>query len=378
MLFNLYSATEILKLYQKTKSYQLDLVFKENPESIQFVKGELAYVGVVLLRDYYSFIVNKSGNIREHIFESNVRHYQGNVDVNKKIEETLISDYDRDFWWLNNGITLIAENCGQVAKTLTLDNVQIVNGLQTSYIIGRQEAARNDDKRSILVKVIVTKDKETIDKVVFATNNQTPVSHYMLRARDEIQRGIEFFFLNEGFYYDRRKNYYRNHNKPISKIFSIQNAAQAIHSIINFSPAAARSKPTTIIKDDKTYEAIFNRSTDFRSYLNCCLIHQRVKNYQKTELPSDSDEKNFGRNFVYHISRTVVTIITGKSKYSADDIASLDLDLVDNTAIGTSLGLVLRILDIYQKDHPDENVINIAKSAKFSYALNGALNSKFS
>ncbi len=62
------------------------------------------------VKDYYNFIVDSEENkIREYLFESNIRHYQGDTaDVNQKIAETLQNDLDRDFWWLNNGITIIS------------------------------------------------------------------------------------------------------------------------------------------------------------------------------------------------------------------------------------------------------------------------------
>jgi hypothetical protein len=55
------------------------------------------------------FLTEDSGKIRDDLFESNIRHFQGSVDVNKKIKTAVETVNDRDFWWLNNGITIIAE-----------------------------------------------------------------------------------------------------------------------------------------------------------------------------------------------------------------------------------------------------------------------------
>jgi hypothetical protein len=49
----------------------------------------------------------------------------------------LENDFKRDFWWLNNGITIIATDFSQHGKTLYLDDLQIVNGLQTSFVIDK-------------------------------------------------------------------------------------------------------------------------------------------------------------------------------------------------------------------------------------------------
>ena len=101
------------------------------------------------MQAYHSFLIDEDQNLRENIFENNIRHYQGDVDVNQMIQNTLINDYERDFWWLNNGITIIASNVGQFGKSLTLEDVQIVNGLQTSFTIGKYYQPKDKEDRSI-------------------------------------------------------------------------------------------------------------------------------------------------------------------------------------------------------------------------------------
>ena len=284
--FNNYSSKELINLYHKSKSTILELQFKkETPMSVTYENGHIGYLGVVNLGAYHSFLIDEDGILRENIFESNIRHYQGDVDVNQKIQETLEGDYRRDFWWLNNGITIIASDVRQFGKTLSLENVQIVNGLQTSYTIGKYYNQKNEDDRSILIKVIISNDKETIDQIISATNRQNPVSATLLRATDQLQRTIELYFQNKGYFYDRRKNFYKNQGKPASKIFSIQYTAQAIEAIMNYNPASARSKPTTLIKLDKSYNNIFREDVNYDVFLNCCLIVQKTKEYIKSKMP---------------------------------------------------------------------------------------------
>lgn len=97
--FSFFSANELIELYQKPQSTSLQLRFKEIPTPIQYRHDKIGYIGVVSLKDYYDFIVDNDGNIREFILEENVRHYQGEVDVNKEIRKTIETDYEVDFWW---------------------------------------------------------------------------------------------------------------------------------------------------------------------------------------------------------------------------------------------------------------------------------------
>jgi hypothetical protein len=220
--------------------------------------------------------------IEERVFDSNVRHFQGSVDVNSKIQRTVKEDLDRDFWWLNNGVTIVSPEATPLGNRLTVSNPQIVNGLQTSYSIFSALNDGDSDARCVLVKVIVSSDKSTVDKVISATNSQTAVGAASLRATDEVQRELEAFFETKGYHYDRRKNYYRNRGKPIAKIFGISYVAQAIHAIINRSPAAARARPTSLIKDELTYQSIFDASKDFQAYsVSTCLCWGNDRHHGK-------------------------------------------------------------------------------------------------
>ena len=150
VLFQNYSCKELIQLYQTTKNNRLVLEFKDTPLSTSF-GDDIGYVGVVKLGNYKSFLTSETGLIREDLFESNIRHFQGEVDVNKRIKATITEGIDKDFWWFNNGITIIAENPNQLGKKLTLENVQIVNGLQTSYSIFNSHNGDLNDERAVLI-----------------------------------------------------------------------------------------------------------------------------------------------------------------------------------------------------------------------------------
>jgi len=57
------------------------------------------YVAIVRVQEFVKMIT-LNGALREHLFEANVRDYEGDVDVNKQIRQTLIDPKGADFWWL--------------------------------------------------------------------------------------------------------------------------------------------------------------------------------------------------------------------------------------------------------------------------------------
>ena len=88
------------------------------------------------MKSYFNFIVNDEGDVRKSFFDSNVRDYQGKNNVNSSISETLHRADDNDFWWLNNGVTVLASEATLVNnRELQIVNPEIVNGLQTSMEI---------------------------------------------------------------------------------------------------------------------------------------------------------------------------------------------------------------------------------------------------
>jgi len=228
-------------------------------------------VALVTLRDYLHFLTDDSGRLRKHIFDWNVRDYQGGVEVNKEIEQSLADPDAAEFWWLNNGVTIICSQTSIVGKTYSLEDVQIVNGLQTSHTLFRTLTDREEDDpvftRSVLVRILVTDDPKTRDAVIRATNRQTSVPAASLRATDEIQRAIEAYFLGKQWYYDRRKNYYRNIGKNPDRIVGIPLLAQAVMAMGLSQPNNSRARPSSLLKRDEDYSRIFSHDVALPTYL---------------------------------------------------------------------------------------------------------------
>lgn len=368
----LLSSAELMQLYQQQPVQSLELVFEMDPTSISLTKDKYGYVGVVRLHNYLAFISDaESGKVRESIFEANIRHFLGEVDVNKKIADTIKNDKENDFWWFNNGITIIAEKVAQLPKALHLENVKVINGLQTSFTIFENRAAiKPEDPRTLLVKVILSTDKAVVDKIINASNFQNPVQPVLLRATDPIQRDIEDYCLTQGYFYDRRKGYYKNQGKPANRVFTIQDMAQAIRTILFFDPATARRNPTTIIKSDATYHAIFDPSKPFDSYLKAVLIVQRIRSFVSTAIPLEN--RGLARNLTFHVARASTAQVLGKTNYSHEDVKNIGIDQFTDDKLQKAMSTVEGIVKKYQAETGD-NVINIAKSQKFSDYLTANL-----
>ena len=298
-------ANELWQIISQTPSYTLQLSYQENATN-----GN-SHVALVTLRDYKAFLTGEDRRLRRHIFDWNVRDYQGNVEVNKEIRSSLGDPDAPDFWWLNNGVTIISSKVSSQGKTYTLDDVQIVNGLQTSYTIF--DALLNVEERNavldriLLVRILETKDFATRDRVIRATNKQTTVPEASLRATDDIQRKIESFFLSKNWYYERRKNYYRNLGKPKDRLVSIPFLAQTVMAIGLSRPNDARARPTSLLKTDDNYRTVFADSIPLSVYLWTIKAQREANAF----LQSNMEDASEGTNLRFHLSMLATARLFG-------------------------------------------------------------------
>ena len=125
------------------------------------------------------------------LFEENIREYLGGTSgINKGIITTLKNPNERDnFFYYNNGITVICDKAKADSKSIAIDNPQIVNGCQTVNSIAEVLKLENnpDDSFSevyVMVKIIVLekKDKTFYRDIVKYTNSQNSINEKVFGA----------------------------------------------------------------------------------------------------------------------------------------------------------------------------------------------------
>jgi hypothetical protein len=101
------------------------------PVDKHFSTSDQSTVCIVKLTDFAEqLLLTADAHLQTRYLEPNVRDYQGRSNpVNKGIRTTLENPAtSEDFWWLNNGITILATGCGITGDRLKIDNPEIVNG----------------------------------------------------------------------------------------------------------------------------------------------------------------------------------------------------------------------------------------------------------
>lgn len=338
--FEFIGASELLEMTRNVPSTSRILEVAESP--IGTSAG--SYLCLVSLSKYYEFI-SDSGVLARSIFESNVRDYQGSVVVNTGIRKTLENRESENFWYLNNGVTIITPKAVMAGKQLTIEDPQIVNGLQTSHEIYQYFSKLDDhegDERAVLVRVICEEDEEARDRIIRATNSQTSIPPASLRSSDDIHRNIEDFLKSNGYYYDRKKNFYKNQGMPVSRIISIPYMAQAMMAIMLLKPDSARARPSTLINSDIEYRKIFSLDKPIDIYLKAVQIMKAVETHLKPENCETPLERKAITNIKFYVAMVASIKLAGTSQEIERKLSELPNVEISKEILNESLQKVLR------------------------------------
>ncbi|MEX2305997.1 MAG: AIPR family protein [Pirellulales bacterium] len=324
-------ASELLEIALRRKAYSLRLKFIENPIS----REQTNYVLLSRLSDYCEFVTDEEGALRRYLFEANVRDYMGSVPVNRDIASTLSANPQQekvDFWWLNNGITILASFATIAGKEISLENVQIVNGLQTTESIFSYFKASNQvkDDRAVLVKIIVAEDPEIRDRIIKATNYQNPVELASLRATEKIQRDIEQYLADHGWYYDRRRNFYKNQGMPAERIVSMTYLASCVRAVALRDPLRARRQRPKFMRVDSQYKQVFDDRWPLDVFVKSLEIVRAAEGGMRTKKLFRNT--TFGdvhagavRDAAYVVAYTWAVRKLGRPSYTPADIVELKI-----------------------------------------------------
>ncbi|MGG5171411.1 AIPR family protein [Pseudarthrobacter sp. J1738] len=322
---SLLGATELLELYRERPKTAFELTVEESSKS-----GD-GLVVLASLADYFNFLTESDGHgdteasaddpkLLSRIFEWNVRDYQGDVAVNREIHESLLSQTGAPFWWKNNGVTIVATRVNIVDRIVSVVDPQVVNGLQTSNTIFETLKRLPKDhfafQQKVLIRILMTDDEDQRDQVIRATNRQTAVTDASLYATETIQRDIEQFLLSADWFYDRRKNFYKNSGKKVSRIIGILALAQSLMAAGLNRPDDARARPGSLIKKDEVYRSIFDAGIPLELYLWVIESQAAIDR----ELANQVEERAMRNNLRFHALNVATTLM---SKRVVESLGSL-------------------------------------------------------
>lgn len=342
--------------------------------------GKGGFVCLVTLHDWHQFISGDDGAILESLFEDNVRDFVGKTRINESIHESLKAgdESSADFWWLNNGVTVLGRQVQRKHDIIEIEDPQIVNGLQTSRIIhqyfhslGASQRIEGH-RRHLLVRVIEAEDETLSSTIIRATNSQNRMDRATLRATDVRQREIEEYFFTRGYYYERRKNHHKNTGVARDKLIEVMDVAQAMGAIYLCEPHTSRGRPSTLVHEPQ-YSRIFNSKIQLEVYLNSVLIVRRIDNYL-AESRHEFDRQHRG-NMRFQLARTAVAFALKTSKPRPHELLYLDVENFTDDRLDPIYEWTLKLRKATEGAVRNNDDNALAKSQEWTRRINDELDS---
>jgi len=162
--------------------------------------GIMVNMSASSLKALYNSFIDKG------LFDLNIRRYIRNKLVDDGIRNTLNKDRE-NFWFYNNGIIIACQDYSVDGNRIRLYNFSIVNGGQTTTLIGNY-AGSNNKEFFIPCKIISDKRKNNPDffnKIAETTNSQKPIFPRDLRSNAPEMRRLSGWLETQQIYLEIKR-----------------------------------------------------------------------------------------------------------------------------------------------------------------------------
>ena len=232
---------------------------------------------------------------QDSLFEKNVRGWLKYNKKNADIYNSAISDESELFWFMNNGITIIADKIFPDPFNLKweIENLQIVNGQQTARML--YEATRNKKLKNniiVLCRIYETKDPNLINRIAKATNSQSSIGSRDLMSNEVEQIAIEKVFNKLNYYQERQKGQIKPSRKFKKEVSSKKLAQISLATICNKPSLARKNIEDNFFNKEKYYKEIFEH--DPKKLILAYLVFDYCNEQSRNNKIKGDDLKYFG------------------------------------------------------------------------------------
>ncbi|KIM06098.1 MAG: hypothetical protein KN64_00970 [Sulfurovum sp. AS07-7] len=369
--FNYINHDTIFSIFEKSKPVDCFLNFsgKIVDEAINFKRS---FIGKVSIANIHSLMQEHGAKI----LKQNVRDFLGfSKAVNNAIKSTLLDETKRDdFFFLNNGITMVCEKIdyatGIDSVRAKITNAQIINGGQTSKTIQTVVEANPSIDFSntfVLVRVYqIDMDNENafVNAITTATNSQNAIYAKDLKANDKIQLKIEAGLKEYDIVYLRRRDDRRSGANNIR----MDMAAEALLATIAKKPQDAKYRKALHFTEE-FYGEIFDESkvTSEIVYF-VTMMFKKIETKRKGTVSAEHKFIPFASHFILSLmyEHYINKKHTPSHKTIKDDIVWLNSAKFDESYTG-SIELLQSKIEESGCDSSDiTKIIEVLKSKNFA------------
>lgn len=249
------------------------------------------------------------------LLSMNLRYYIKSANIDAKIQESIQKD-GKDFWYLNNGIIIVCNDYNIVNNEVFLKQFSIVNGGQTSRMIGTTPF---DEDFFVCCKII----KNTFDtpqeknvfiaKVAEASNTQKPIKAKDIIANRVEQRNLKTLLSENKVFIEIKRGekcYHEQYPEPWQRTKNNE-LAQDLYSFVYLEPGPARNSISSLLSNNEKYNLIFkDHEYSFDFLRDVIFLEKAYKEYKNKigKIEDDGDnavKKGLVKNGLWYCLATI-------------------------------------------------------------------------
>lgn len=312
---------------------------------------------------------------RSRLFAKNLRGTLGETDVNTEMRQTLELNPD-DFWYFNNGITIVAQSttrtlAGGTSNDIGIfhcEDISIVNGAQTVSTIGKFGEANRALIQNVMLplRIILRGDNQNFGEQVTRTNNrQNRIENRDFVTLDPEQTRIRTELAIDGIDYQIMRN---------ESVIRTDIAFDLVEASTSLACASGAIRLATQLKREigklwedtskAPYKELFNASVPGLRVWRCVqtqrLIDKAIDSYSKRNKTKDFYAVTTHGN---RVVATLVYDVLPVSKYINPDFDMTTIldEVMINKLVDQRVSIVAQTLD---EQYPDSIIPTLFKNVK--------------
>ncbi|MDC3416664.1 AIPR family protein [Aquibacillus salsiterrae] len=300
VVFEHYNHDDIVE-HLKSKKEINDTITMVGKSIVEEFNFKRVLIGKVRVTDVAA-LMDRHG---DDLLEKNIRKYLGlrKTRINESISETLTGEKRSNFYFFNNGITMVSDQFSHNALSaenwqVRVKDIQIINGGQTCKTIQETVNKHSDldfSEAYVLLRLYELSGEsheELQYDITIATNSQNPVDLRDLRANEKIQRDLEIAINELGYSYKRKREGISSSVEAIPSSV----AAEAIFSIWKHKPHLTKFRKNELF--GKFYFDIFKDVNAAQLVIAVLIFRYCDSQRKKTSLLSNYPHISYSNYFL--------------------------------------------------------------------------------
>lgn len=273
-----------------------------------------------------------------NLLSRNLRYHIAGKDIDRGIADT-IENHRTDFWFKNNGLTIICDDFKVDGRVVKLRNFSIINGGQTTYMLSKSRSIDKGNDLFLPCKIIkISGDNEDERnkfslEIAKAANTQKPIKPVDLKSNSPEQVRFARTMREVGIFYQTKRGEVvpKQYKDDYLNTDLLEIGKLCLAGLFQL-PCTSRNKPSSLYLP-KYYDVIFNGNHEQVAKLCRELLYIDYyfrKNFQKEFERSNTKKPDADRRitFVNNARTLCIAFVSFASRYKQGNIKEEDLQTI--------------------------------------------------